>query len=57
MKPVVIKSDAPKPIAIYNEGFKVGDFVFAAGQVAAILRQELPGSSNQRRFPILWVRH
>jgi reactive intermediate/imine deaminase len=42
MKPVVIKSDAPKPIAIYNEGFKVGDFVFAAGQVASDFKTGVP---------------
>ena len=30
-----IKSGTPQPIANYSEGFRVGDFVFAAGQVAS----------------------
>ena len=30
-----IKSGTPQPVANYSEGFRVGDFVFAAGQVAS----------------------
>jgi reactive intermediate/imine deaminase len=42
MKSIVIKSDAPKPIAHYTEAFKVGDFVFAAGQLASDFKTGIP---------------
>ena len=35
MKPIIVKSDAPQPIANYSEAFRVGDFVFAAGKTAS----------------------
>src|SRR6266404_10004231 len=35
MKIETIKSGAPRPLANYNECFKVGPWVFAAGQIAS----------------------
>ena len=31
----LVKSNAPQPLANYSEAFRVGDFVFAAGQLAS----------------------
>ncbi|MFQ5915700.1 MAG: RidA family protein [Nitrospinota bacterium] len=42
MKPRVIKSGAPQPLANYSEGFRVGDFVFAAGQLASDYKTGIP---------------
>jgi reactive intermediate/imine deaminase len=42
MKATVIKSSAPKPLANYSEGFRVGDFVFAAGQIASDYKTGIP---------------
>jgi enamine deaminase RidA (YjgF/YER057c/UK114 family) len=35
MKPKIIKSEAPRPLAHYNEGAQVGPWVFPAGQIAS----------------------
>ena len=37
MKIEVIKSSAPRPLANYNECFKVGPWVFAAGQIVVVI--------------------
>ena len=37
-----IKSDAPAPLAHYTEVWKVGDFVFAAGQLASDYKTGIP---------------
>jgi reactive intermediate/imine deaminase len=36
------KSDNPAPLASYNEGFAVGDLIFAAGQLATDFRSGIP---------------
>lgn len=38
----VVKSDLPAPIAHYTEAFKVGDLVFAAGQLATDFKTGIP---------------
>jgi enamine deaminase RidA (YjgF/YER057c/UK114 family) len=45
----VIKSDAPRPLAHYNEGFRIGDFVYAAGQIASDYKTGVP--SDAMRSP------
>ena len=45
----VIKSNAPRPLAHYNEGFKIGDFVYAAGQIASDYKTGVP--SDAMRSP------
>ena len=48
----VIKSGAPRPLAHYNEGFRVGDFVFAAGQIASDYKTGVPSSAMRApNFP------
>jgi enamine deaminase RidA (YjgF/YER057c/UK114 family) len=37
-----VKSDNPAPLASYNEGFAVGDLIFAAGQLATDFRSGIP---------------
>src|SRR4029077_11264723 len=38
----IIRSDAPQPLANYSEAFKVGDLVFAAGQIASDYQTGVP---------------
>ena len=38
----VVTSDAPRPLAHYSEAFRVGGFVFAAGQIASDYRTGVP---------------
>ena len=45
----VVKSDLPAPIAHYTEAFRVGDMVFAAGQLATDFKTGVPASA--RRHP------
>ena len=48
----VIKSNAPRPLAHYNEGFKIGDFVYAAGQIASDYKTGVPGDAMRSpNFP------
>ena len=48
----VIKSAAPKPLANYSEAFRVGDLVFAAGQLASDFKTGVPpGARKQENFP------
>ena len=52
MKFEVIKSDAPRPLAHYNEGTKVGPWVFAAGQIASDYKTGVPPEARKNpQFP------
>src|SRR6266567_8410453 len=42
MRATAIRSDAPQPLANYSEAFRVGDLVFAAGQIASDYRTGVP---------------
>ncbi|HEY7244099.1 MAG TPA: Rid family hydrolase [Xanthobacteraceae bacterium] len=42
-----IRSAAPRPLAHYNEAFKVGDFVFAAGQIASDYKTGVPAEARR----------
>jgi len=46
---IPIKSGAPRPLAHYNEAFRVGDLVFAAGQIASDYQTGVPAQA--RRHP------
>ncbi|HEY1360809.1 MAG TPA: RidA family protein [Xanthobacteraceae bacterium] len=41
----VIKSGSPRPLAHYNEAFRLGDLVFAAGQIASDYRTGVPAEA------------
>lgn len=48
----VIKSGLPAPIAHYTEAFRVGDMVFAAGQLATDFKNNIPDVARKRpEFP------
>jgi reactive intermediate/imine deaminase len=48
----VVKSDAPKPLANYAEAIRVGDLVFAAGQLASDFKTGVPSSAKRgENFP------
>jgi enamine deaminase RidA (YjgF/YER057c/UK114 family) len=47
MKFEVIKSDAPRPLAHYSEGTKVGPWVFAAGQIASDYKTGVPPDARK----------
>jgi reactive intermediate/imine deaminase len=48
----VVSSGAPKPLANYAEAMKVGDLVFAAGQLASDFKSGVPASSRKgENFP------
>ncbi|MDP7386479.1 MAG: RidA family protein, partial [Nitrospinota bacterium] len=42
MKPKRIKSGAPQPLANYTEASRIGDFVFAAGQLGSDFKTGIP---------------
>jgi reactive intermediate/imine deaminase len=46
---VPVKSSAPRPLAHYTEAFRVGDLVFAAGQIASDYQTGVP--ERARRHP------
>ena len=47
-----IISDAPQPLANYTEAFKVGNLVFAAGQLASDFISGVPqGAKINKAFP------
>jgi len=48
LKIETIKSGAPRPLANYNECFKVGPWVFAAGQIASDYRTGVPPEARRR---------
>jgi reactive intermediate/imine deaminase len=41
-----IRSAAPRPLAHYNEAFRVGDFVYAAGQIASDYKTGVPAQAR-----------
>jgi reactive intermediate/imine deaminase len=43
-----INSGAPRPLAHYNEAFTVGDFVYAAGQIASDYKTGVPAETMRR---------
>jgi reactive intermediate/imine deaminase len=48
----VVKSEAPKPLANYSEAMKVGDLVFAAGQLASDFKTGVPAQAKRAdNFP------
>src|SRR6478609_5234907 len=52
LKHEVIKSGAPRPIANYSEAFRLGDFVFAAGQIASDYKTGVPAEARKHpNFP------
>ena len=46
LKRQVIRSKAPRPLANYSEAFRVGDFVFAAGQIASDYKTGIPSEAG-----------
>jgi enamine deaminase RidA (YjgF/YER057c/UK114 family) len=44
----IIKSSAPRPLANYNECFKAGPWVFAAGQIASDYQNGVPAEARKR---------
>jgi reactive intermediate/imine deaminase len=52
LKHEVIKSGAPRPLANYSEAFTLGDFVFAAGQIASDYKSGVPSEARKHQnFP------
>jgi reactive intermediate/imine deaminase len=52
LKHEVIKSDAPRPLANYSEAFTLGNFVFAAGQIASDYKTGVPSDARKHaNFP------
>jgi len=52
MKPKRIKSGAPRPLANYTEASRIGDFVFAAGQLASDFKTGIaPEAKVDPAFP------
>ena len=52
LKHEVIKSGAPRPLANYSEAFTLGDFVFAAGQIASDYKTGVPTAARKHpNFP------
>ena len=47
----IVTSSAPKPLANYSEAIRVGDLVFAAGQLASDLRLACPNARRGENFP------
>jgi enamine deaminase RidA (YjgF/YER057c/UK114 family) len=48
----VVTSAAPRPLANYSEAFRVGDLVFAAGQLASDFETGVPAEARRREnFP------
>lgn len=48
----VVTSGAPKPLANYSEAMRVGDLVFAAGQLASDFKTGVPASARRgENFP------
>jgi reactive intermediate/imine deaminase len=48
----VVASDGPKPIANYSEAIVVGDYVFAAGQIASDYQTGVPAEARKHpNFP------
>src|SRR5262245_56081173 len=48
----VVTSAAPRPLANYSEAFRIGDLVFAAGQLASDFKTGVPAEARRRQnFP------
>jgi enamine deaminase RidA (YjgF/YER057c/UK114 family) len=48
----VVTSGAPRPLANYSEAFRVGDLVFAAGQLASDFKTGVPAEARRKdNFP------
>jgi reactive intermediate/imine deaminase len=48
----IVASDIPKPLANYSEAFVIGDFVFAAGQLASDFKTGVPAEARRHAaFP------
>ena len=48
----VVTSGAPRPLANYSEAFRIGDLVFAAGQLASDFQTGVPPEARRREnFP------
>lgn len=48
MKAKIVKSDAPRPLAHYNEGVTCGPWVFAAGQIASDYKTGVPAEARRK---------
>src|SRR3954462_6002610 len=48
LKHEIVKSDVPRPLAHYSEGFTVGSRVFAAGQIASDYRTGVPPEARKK---------
>jgi reactive intermediate/imine deaminase len=52
LKHEVVTSSGPKPLANYSEAFTVGNFVFAAGQIASDYKTGVPAEARKHpNFP------
>jgi reactive intermediate/imine deaminase len=52
LKHEVIQSGAPRPLANYSEAFKLGNLVFAAGQLASDFKTGVPPEARRKEnFP------
>jgi reactive intermediate/imine deaminase len=52
LKPEAVRSAAPQPLANYSEAFRVGELVFAAGQIASDYRTGVPEEARKgTNFP------
>jgi len=52
MPPQLVQSSAPRPLANYSEAFKVGNLVFAAGQLASDFQTGVPQEASiNKAFP------
>ena len=41
-----VKSDAPRPLANYTEAYRLGDYIFAAGQLPSDFRRGIPAEAR-----------
>jgi reactive intermediate/imine deaminase len=46
MRKMAVRSGAPQPLANYTEAFRVGDLVFAAGQLASDFETGVPAAAR-----------
>jgi len=44
--PIAVRSDIPRPLANYTEAFRVGDLVFAAGQLPTDFKTGIPSEAK-----------
>ena len=48
MKIETIRSDAPRPLAHYNEAVRCGEWIFAAGQIASDYKTGVPPEARRK---------